>query len=164
MPHKTVKYSTNMAPRKQKTKSAGAPKKDNKKKTTFIKLAAKQEPPFPLYDDVEEASFDQGWASVVALLKGRKKIAVLTGAGISVSCGIPDFRSKDKGTYLDPQPNHMYRLPCITDLFRSSSCCWSLTSADRLFNEYRSLRNAKCRGMCMVIGTKLVEAAWSQIS
>uniref|UniRef100_A0A8C2J9N9 protein acetyllysine N-acetyltransferase n=1 Tax=Cyprinus carpio TaxID=7962 RepID=A0A8C2J9N9_CYPCA len=32
---------------------------------------------------------------VVRLLKERRKILVLTGAGVSVSCGIPDFRSRD---------------------------------------------------------------------
>ncbi|CAG9763128.1 unnamed protein product [Ceutorhynchus assimilis] len=32
---------------------------------------------------------------VVRLLKGAQKIIVLTGAGVSVSCGIPDFRSRD---------------------------------------------------------------------
>ncbi|ESO84090.1 hypothetical protein LOTGIDRAFT_108079 [Lottia gigantea] len=35
---------------------------------------------------------------VVHLLKTCKKIMVLTGAGVSVSCGIPDFRSRD-GVY-----------------------------------------------------------------
>ncbi|CAH1407969.1 unnamed protein product [Nezara viridula] len=35
---------------------------------------------------------------VVQLIKQSNKIIVLTGAGVSVSCGIPDFRSKD-GVY-----------------------------------------------------------------
>jgi hypothetical protein len=57
------------------------------------------EPPFLLYKEPSEPSFSEGLASVINLLKGRKKIAVLTGAGISVSCGIPDFRTKGSGLY-----------------------------------------------------------------
>ncbi|XP_057336807.1 NAD-dependent protein deacetylase sirtuin-1 [Microplitis mediator] len=34
-------------------------------------------------------------ADVVRLIRNSKKIIVLTGAGVSVSCGIPDFRSRD---------------------------------------------------------------------
>ena len=33
-------------------------------------------------------------SDVVRLLRGCENILVVTGAGISVSCGIPDFRSK----------------------------------------------------------------------
>uniref|UniRef100_A0A7S0BJ36 Deacetylase sirtuin-type domain-containing protein n=1 Tax=Rhodosorus marinus TaxID=101924 RepID=A0A7S0BJ36_9RHOD len=35
----------------------------------------------------------QNFSSVVDLIQKSKKILVLTGAGVSVSCGIPDFRS-----------------------------------------------------------------------
>ena len=35
---------------------------------------------------------------VVRLIWTSKRIIVLTGAGVSVSCGIPDFRSRD-GVY-----------------------------------------------------------------
>jgi hypothetical protein len=43
--------------------------------------------------------FRQGWQSVLQLLQGRQQIAILTGAGMSVSCGIPDFRSQGSGLY-----------------------------------------------------------------
>ena len=36
--------------------------------------------------------------NVVDLIRNSKNILVLTGAGVSVSCGIPDFRSRD-GVY-----------------------------------------------------------------
>ena len=39
----------------------------------------------PQYNSVDDA---------VALLRRSRRIVVLSGAGISVSCGIPDFRSK----------------------------------------------------------------------
>jgi len=44
----------------------------------------------PQYNTVEDA---------VALLQKSRNIIVLTGAGISTSLGIPDFRSKDTGLY-----------------------------------------------------------------
>ena len=47
----------------------------------------------------EPLDFAMGLESVANLLRGRKNIVVLTGAGISVSAGIPDFRSKDVGLY-----------------------------------------------------------------
>ena len=37
--------------------------------------------------------------SVLELIKTAKNIVVCAGAGISTSCGLPDFRSKDKGLY-----------------------------------------------------------------
>jgi len=34
-------------------------------------------------------------SDVVRLIRNSTNIIVLTGAGVSVSCGIPDFRSRD---------------------------------------------------------------------
>ncbi|RDL41840.1 Uncharacterized protein BP5553_01819 [Venustampulla echinocandica] len=44
----------------------------------------------PLYNTIDDA---------VELIKKSRNIIVLTGAGISTSLGIPDFRSKDTGLY-----------------------------------------------------------------
>lgn len=66
----------------------------NNKRNTKKKKRA--EAPFPLYQDVSNAEISEGFESIVNLLRGRKNIVVLVGAGISVSCGIPDFRSKGR--------------------------------------------------------------------
>jgi NAD-dependent SIR2 family protein deacetylase len=55
-------------------------------------------PPFSLSDE-KSPQFSKCFEGVARLLHGRKNIVVLVGAGISVSCGIPDFRSKDSGLY-----------------------------------------------------------------
>ncbi|XP_019644724.1 PREDICTED: NAD-dependent protein deacetylase sirtuin-1-like [Branchiostoma belcheri] len=60
---------------------------------------------------------------VVRLIHGSKNIVVLTGAGVSVSCGIPDFRSRD-GIYAKlavdfpdlPDPQAMFDI----DYFRKN--------------------------------------------
>jgi hypothetical protein len=52
------------------------------------------EPPFALGNNYRD-----GFAAVAKLLEGRKNVLVLAGAGISVSCGIPDFRSRGSGLY-----------------------------------------------------------------
>eukprot|EP00903_Cladosiphon_okamuranus_P010135 g9597.t1 len=52
---------------------------------------------------------------LVDLLRTCKRVVVVTGAGISVSCGIPDFRSKD-GVY-DLVPRLDLGLGCAEDLF-----------------------------------------------
>ncbi|KAL7413577.1 DHS-like NAD/FAD-binding domain-containing protein [Mrakia frigida] len=56
------------------------------------------------------------WEQALSLIAESKKILVLTGAGISVSCGIPDFRSseglyarlKDEGKYELDDPQQMF--------------------------------------------------------
>jgi hypothetical protein len=59
-----------------------------------------EQPPYLLYKDPSTAmTYDEGFNSVIQLLRGRKNIAVLIGAGISVSCGIPDFRTEGSGLY-----------------------------------------------------------------
>ncbi|EMD39163.1 hypothetical protein CERSUDRAFT_47692, partial [Gelatoporia subvermispora B] len=46
---------------------------------------------------------------VIGLIKECKRIIILTGAGISVSCGIPDFRSRD-GIYATLARDDHYNL------------------------------------------------------
>lgn len=55
-------------------------------------------------------------AEAIQLIRQSQRIVILTGAGISVSCGIPDFRSrnglyaslKDKGEYDLDDPQQMF--------------------------------------------------------
>lgn len=44
-------------------------------------------------------SADEKFASIVSRISSKRNIVVLAGAGISVSCGIPDFRSPGTGLY-----------------------------------------------------------------
>lgn len=78
-----------------------------------------QEPPFLLYKNVKCPSFDEGLDSIVNLLKDRKNIAVLLGAGISVSCGIPDFRTKGSGLYSTLDAEDL-GISCPEELFDAS--------------------------------------------
>jgi NAD-dependent SIR2 family protein deacetylase len=91
-------------------------RQNNDKKESKHRQAVCQ-PPFPFFPDKqEEPSFAKGLEAVANLLRGRKNIMVLTGAGISVSSGIPDFRSKKVGLYetLDAEG---LGLSCPEDLF-----------------------------------------------
>ncbi|KAI0731379.1 SIR2-domain-containing protein [Earliella scabrosa] len=53
---------------------------------------------------------------VVNLIRASKRILVLTGAGISVSCGIPDFRSRN-GLYASLQESGEYDLNDPQEMF-----------------------------------------------
>ncbi|CAH0520489.1 unnamed protein product [Peronospora belbahrii] len=61
-------------------------------------------------------------ADFIKVLKNAKKIVVITGAGISVSCGIPDFRSKN-GIYamarkmdaMLPEPECLFQIDYFRD-------------------------------------------------
>jgi len=61
--------------------------------------------------------FDLTFDGVVELLKNAKKITVMAGAGISTSCGIPDFRTPGTGLYDNLQK---YDLPEPTAVFQLS--------------------------------------------
>ena len=60
----------------------------------------------PHYNTIDDA---------VELIKNAEKIIVLTGAGISVSCGIPDFRSEN-GIYQRLGEYHLPNPQCMFDL------------------------------------------------
>ena len=63
-----------------------------------------------------KSSFDDAFGEVANLLRNRKNVIVLVGAGISTSCGIPDFRSKDCGIY-NSLDIHALGLSCPEELF-----------------------------------------------
>lgn len=71
--------------------------------------------PFPLSEGKGQ-SFDKTFEGVARLLQGKKNIVVLVGAGISVSCGIPDFRSMGTGLYSQLDLEDL-GLSCPEDLF-----------------------------------------------
>lgn len=69
------------------------------------------EPPFELVTNDSTRNYGHAFTSVAKLLEGRKNVLVLAGAGQSVSCGIPDFRSRGSGLYskLDTQVSDDWR-------------------------------------------------------
>ena len=96
-----VPLKPSLDPKKKKNRErAGTPDKPlrspEKKKAPQLPC---RNPPYPLYHPSETPTFAKGIESVVEILRNCRNIAVLTGAGISVSCGIPDFRSKGVGLY-----------------------------------------------------------------
>lgn len=64
---------------------------------------------------IKGETFHEKLESVADLISQKKHIVVLAGAGISVSCGIPDFRSKD-GLYNSLNCQEL-GLTCAEDLF-----------------------------------------------
>ncbi|KAK3068716.1 NAD-dependent histone deacetylase sir2 [Teratosphaeriaceae sp. CCFEE 6253] len=100
--------------------------------TAAIKRAFRKRQKLPQYNTIDD---------VAKLLRTRRKIMVITGAGISTSLGIPDFRSKGTGFYdkirnlgynqaeevfdikaFDNDPSHFYTLAgdILPDLKRFS--------------------------------------------
>ncbi|KAI0796227.1 DHS-like NAD/FAD-binding domain-containing protein [Abortiporus biennis] len=61
----------------------------------------------PMYNTVDDA---------VDLIRNSKRMIILTGAGISVSCGIPDFRSRN-GLYATLQARGEYNLDDPQQMF-----------------------------------------------
>lgn len=75
-------------------------------KTALARILRRREK-LPQYNTISDA---------LELLSTRKRIMILSGAGISVSCGIPDFRSKD-GIYATLQSEGQYQLDDPQDMF-----------------------------------------------
>ena len=95
----STKEPTKGKEKSRKQNEANADSKKRQSASNKKQQSSKAEPPFPLVKDASTAGISEGIESVVNLLRGRKNIVVLVGAGISVSCGIPDFRSKGSGLY-----------------------------------------------------------------
>ncbi|SAM75965.1 related to HST1-silencing protein [Ustilago bromivora] len=74
-------------------------------KTALARILRQREK-LPQYNTIDDA---------LTLLQRSKRIVVLSGAGISVSCGIPDFRSKD-GIYSQLQSEGKYELDDPQDM------------------------------------------------
>ena len=107
----------------------------SRKATSTSPVFPVNSPPFNLFPDSSslcnsdsnsdhnEKKFEQGLESIAEILKHRKNVVVLAGAGISVSCGIPDFRSKGTGIYhnMDANelglstPEELFHLECFQD-------------------------------------------------
>jgi hypothetical protein len=83
---------------------------------TKSKKASTSDPNHPALHSSSSTSFDEAFDGVARLLRGRKNVIVLVGAGISTSCGIPDFRSKDHGLY-NSLDTHALGLSCPEELF-----------------------------------------------
>lgn len=94
-------------------------KKNNKQMKKKIKKVqhdtVASSPPFDFFNENNDATFPSRLKDAAGLLRGRKNIVVLCGAGISVSCGIPDFRSK--GGIYDTMDVHEYGLCSPEEIF-----------------------------------------------
>ncbi|KAJ1906002.1 NAD-dependent deacetylase hst3 [Coemansia sp. IMI 209127] len=88
---------------------------------------------------------DKKNAALVGLIKrvaSAKRVAVVTGAGISVNCGIPDFRSAE-GIFQQIQAAHGDTLASGRDLFDASVVFRSAATAD-IFYRWMTLLRRKC--------------------
>ncbi|KAH9943822.1 SIR2-domain-containing protein [Amylocystis lapponica] len=85
--------------------------KDSKTLLFFLRVALYHElesrDKLPQYNTIDDA---------VSLIRASKRILILTGAGISVSCGIPDFRSRN-GLYATLQEKGEYELDDPQQMF-----------------------------------------------
>ena len=113
-----------------KTNRNGDPVKDSSKRVASSKKRPLCQPPFLLHSEAElsgdrSSAFSQGLEAVCRLLRGRKNIIVITGAGISVSCGIPDFRSKNVGLYETLNATVSVYLPLDQDIQSQSTDSFS---------------------------------------
>jgi NAD-dependent SIR2 family protein deacetylase len=91
-------------------------KRSSKKRSKPEESGRSVPPLFPLHRSNSTPTFRDGFSSVVTLLQDCKNIVVLTGAGISVSCGIPDFRTRGSGLYSTLNAEE-YGLSCPEELF-----------------------------------------------
>ncbi|KAI9501661.1 DHS-like NAD/FAD-binding domain-containing protein, partial [Coemansia spiralis] len=81
-------------------------------------------------------------SAIIKQVASAKRFVVVTGAGISVNCGIPDFRSSE-GIFKQIQSAHGGLLSSGRDLFDASVVFRSATTADIFYRWMTHLRH-KC--------------------
>jgi len=119
----------------------------------FLRVAISRElhlrEKLPQYNTISDA---------ISLIASSKRIMVLTGAGISVSCGIPDFRSrnglyatlKEMGQYDLDDPQQMFDIHYFKENPKKTrTSCFGITHKTSTHSSLLRVLRASCNVMAL---------------